>query len=214
MEEGAPIPLVGLTGTFDSSAALDRNHGLQQAAEQADVHLHQLISAAWNEQEAREKTRILLRRYPDTRGIWSASDGMALGAIQALKDAGKQPGEDVLVGGVDWEPRALEAIRDGTLALSFGRHFLEGGAVLLLLDAFHRGETIFPEDPSPPMRYPMEPATRANLDRIERIIDPENWDRVDFSRLSADDWRTPDGIIDPEALMNSVVSLLAEAEPD
>lgn len=48
---------------------------------------------------------VLFRRYPQTTAIWNASDGMALGAIEAARNAGRTPGEDVIVGGVDWEPR-------------------------------------------------------------------------------------------------------------
>ena len=105
-EGDAPPPIIALSGTLDSSAAKDRNLGLMQAAQDHQIDLRQLIYANWSRDLAEEKTRVLMKRYPDIVAVWSASDGMAAGAIAAAKQAGRVPGKDVLIGGFDWEPEA------------------------------------------------------------------------------------------------------------
>ncbi|MEE3169926.1 MAG: ABC transporter substrate-binding protein [Pseudomonadota bacterium] len=181
---GPSLPMVALSGTLDSSAAKDRNRGLLAAAVQQRTRLLQLLYADWSRELAREKTAVLLKRYPDLVTLWSASDGMALGALEAARSAGRKPGEDLLVGGVDWEPEALEKIREGELLASFGRHFMGGGLVLLLLHDYHLGWDFADLSPDYVFSYQLEPATRENVDQVQRIMAPENWKTVDFRRFS------------------------------
>lgn len=177
-----PPSMLGLSGSRDSSSSTDRNLGLIREINQNRAKLSQLVYADWSADEAGAKSKVLLRRYPQTTAIWSASDGMALGAIEAAKRVGRAPGIDLFVGGIDWEPRALEAIRQGDLAVSLGRHFLGGGLLLVLLNDYHRGHDFVLD--TPVLSYQLEPATRANIARVERILDPLNWQRVDFNRFS------------------------------
>ncbi|OHY80174.1 substrate-binding domain-containing protein [Marinobacter sp. AC-23] len=107
IELGQPLPLFALSGTLDSSAAKGRQQGLMETVDANRTRLLQLVDAQWDRQLAKDKSLVLLKRYPQVAAIWSASDGMALGAIEAAKLAGRRPGKDVLVGGVDWEPRHL-----------------------------------------------------------------------------------------------------------
>lgn len=184
VEPGQPLPLLAFSGTLDSSAAKDRQQGLMDAVEDSRINFLQLVSAKWSRQLAKGKSRVLLQRYPQVAAIWSASDGMALGALEAVKQAGKQPGKDVLFGGIDWEPEALETVRSGELAVSLGRHFMGGGLVLLLLHDYHQGVD-FSNDRSPPLlSYQLKPATAENVDMVEQIMDQQRWQSVDFRRFS------------------------------
>ncbi|MBO6852033.1 MAG: sugar ABC transporter substrate-binding protein, partial [Marinobacter sp.] len=96
----------------------------------------------------------------------------------------RAPGQDIVVGGVDWEPQALAAIRRGELAVSLGRHFMGGGLVLLLLHDYHKGHDFASASSSPALKYQLEPATQSNVDRVERVMRPESWRRVDFRAFS------------------------------
>jgi erythritol transport system substrate-binding protein len=55
----------------------------------------------------------LLQANPDIIGVISGNDEMALGAIAALKEAGKLSG--IKVGGFDGSPDAVAAIKAGEL---------------------------------------------------------------------------------------------------
>ena len=179
-----PVPVVALTGTLDSSAARDRSLGLLEATDGAGSELLQSVRADWSEQEARDKTSVLLRRYPNTAAIWSASDGMAFGAMDAARHAGLRPGNDLVVGGIDWEPEALAAIRAGDLYVSLGRHFMGGGLALLLVHDYHRGYDFADSGQSASMHYQFQAATADNVDDIAHMLAPENWKAVDFRAFS------------------------------
>lgn len=184
LEPSQPLSTIALSGTRDSSAAKDRNLGLLKIVNGGGAKLSQLVHADWDTDEAQEKTQVLLKRYPKTASIWTASDGMALGAVEAARQSGRLPGVDLVIGGVDWEPQALDAIRAGTLTVSLGRHFMGGGLMLLLLHDYHQGVDFVSDPQKTSLRYRLEAATRANVDRVERILDPGNWQAVRFDRFS------------------------------
>ena len=213
LASGPSIPMVALSGTLDSSATKDRNGGLLAAAIQQRSELMQLVYANWSGTLAREKTEVLLKRYPNTVSIWSASDGMALGAIEAARNAGRTPGKDLLVGGVDWEPEALESIRQGELLVSLGRHFMGGGLALLLLHDYHHGQDFGDMSPDYVFRYKLEPATRENVERVQRIMDSKNWSAIDFRRFSRiGETETGKTVPDSDALLDAITGALARQE--
>ena len=55
----------------------------------------------------------MLQAHPDIVGVISGNDEMALGAIAALKEAGKLA--DVKVGGFDGSPDAVAAVKAGEM---------------------------------------------------------------------------------------------------
>lgn len=210
LASGPSIPMVALSGTLDSSAAKDRDRGLLAAAVQQRSELLQLVYANWSRSLAREKTEVLLKRYPNTVTIWSASDGMALGAIEAARNARRTPGEDILVGGVDWQPEALEKIRQGELLVSLGRHFMGGGLALLLLHDYHHGRDFGDMSPDYVFRYALEPATLDNVDLVQRIMDPADWRDVDFRQFSrVGETGTGRSVQTPDALLDGITDALA-----
>lgn len=207
------IPMVALSGTLDSSAAKDRDRGLLAAAVQQRSELLQLVYANWSRELAREKTEVLLERYPNTAAVWSASDGMALGAIEAARNAGRVPGQDLLVGSVDWQPEALDKIRSGELLVSLGRHFMGGGLALLLLHDYHNGRDFDDMSPDYVFRYKLEPATRDNIDQVQRIADPETWGSVDFRQFSrVGESETAKALPDPDAVLDAITGALTRQE--
>ncbi|WP_338355128.1 ABC transporter substrate-binding protein [uncultured Marinobacter sp.] len=215
LASGPSIPMVALSGTLDSSATKDRNGGLLAAAVQQRSELMQLVYANWSGTLAREKTEVLLKRYPNTVSIWSASDGMAMGAIEAARNAGRTPGKDLLVGGVDWEPEALESIRQGELLVSLGRHFMGGGLALLLLHDYHHGQDFGDMSPDYVFRYKLEPATRDNVERVQRIMDPKNWSAIDFRRFSrVGETETGKTVPDSDAVLDAISGALAGQRAD
>ncbi|MDO3721327.1 ABC transporter substrate-binding protein [Marinobacter sp. chi1] len=184
VQSDQPVPLIALGGTLDSSASKDRSQGLMAAADGQGIDLAQLVSADWNGDAAAYKTGILLKRYPDTRSVWSASDGMALGALDAVKQVGLVPGKDILVGGVDWEPRALDAIERGEMAVSLGRHFMAGGLLMVLLHDYHHGQDFASQPEDSVLQYKLHAVTRENVEQVQSLLNPDNWQAVDFRRFS------------------------------
>ncbi|MEZ5933069.1 MAG: D-ribose ABC transporter substrate-binding protein [Alphaproteobacteria bacterium] len=72
--------------------------------------------ANWDRTQGYNKMQSILQANPDITAVISGNDEMALGAIAALKEAGKL--ENVIVGGFDGSPDAVDAIKAGELAYS------------------------------------------------------------------------------------------------
>jgi galactofuranose transport system substrate-binding protein len=68
--------------------------------------------------KGREVMQTLLQSHPDVTAVYAHNDEMAIGAIAALEEAGRTPGEDVILVSIDGENAAMDAIVDGTLGAS------------------------------------------------------------------------------------------------
>ncbi|MCL8024484.1 sugar ABC transporter substrate-binding protein [Nocardioides bruguierae] len=106
--------IIALQGVLDTAAAKDRFAGLEASlAENTGVTLLDEQTANFSRQEALTVTKTLLAKHgDDIKGIWTANDDMALGALEALEQAGRT---DVAVVGIDAVPDALTAIDDGRM---------------------------------------------------------------------------------------------------
>ena len=69
--------------------------------------------ADWDRTKGHDKMQSMLQANPDVNAVISGNDEMALGAIAALKEAGKL--EQVKVGGFDGSPDAVAAIKAGEM---------------------------------------------------------------------------------------------------
>lgn len=69
--------------------------------------------ADWDRTKGHDKMQSMLQAHPDIVGVISGNDEMALGAIAALKEAGKL--SQVKVGGFDGSPDAVAAIKAGEM---------------------------------------------------------------------------------------------------
>jgi erythritol transport system substrate-binding protein len=69
--------------------------------------------ANWDRTQGHDKMQSLLQAHPDIIGVISGNDEMALGAIAALKEAGKL--STIKVGGFDGSPDAVAAIKAGEM---------------------------------------------------------------------------------------------------
>ena len=72
--------------------------------------------ANWDRTQGYNKMQSIIQANPDFTAVISGNDEMALGAIAALKEAGRL--KDVVVGGFDGSPDAVEAIKAGEMAYS------------------------------------------------------------------------------------------------
>lgn len=131
---GQTLDLLAFSGKKLTPSAQLREKGLLRAlAEHPQVHLRQLVYGEWNRERAHEQASQLVKRYPQTALVWSANDEMALGAMQAFEEAGRQPGKDVLFSAMNSSRAALQARIDGRLSVLFTGHFSLGGWAMVLL---------------------------------------------------------------------------------
>ena len=115
------VEMVGDKGNFvelfgnpaDNNAAT-RSNGYETVISQyPDLVKAGQEVANWDRTQGYQKTQSLLQANPDVIGLIAGNDEMALGAVAALKEAGKLA--QVKVGGFDGSPDAVEAIKAGEL---------------------------------------------------------------------------------------------------
>jgi ribose transport system substrate-binding protein len=86
---------------------------LNIVAQYPDIEVVDDQPADWNVETAAQLTEAVLNRTPDLNAIFADNDDMALAARQVVENAGL--GDQVIVGGVDAMPPALEAVANGRL---------------------------------------------------------------------------------------------------
>ncbi|WP_370160539.1 D-ribose ABC transporter substrate-binding protein [Limimaricola soesokkakensis] len=116
------VELVGDTGKYveffgnpaDNNAAT-RSNGYETVLSQyPDLEKVAEEVANWDRTQGYNKMQSILQANPEVNAIISGNDEMALGAIAALKEAGKLEG--VVIGGFDGNPDAVDAVKAGELA--------------------------------------------------------------------------------------------------
>ncbi len=70
--------------------------------------------ANWDRTQGYNKMQSILQANPDVQNVISGNDEMALGAIAAMKEAGKLDG--AIIGGFDGNPDAVAAVKAGEMA--------------------------------------------------------------------------------------------------
>lgn len=109
-DEGQVAVVIGMAKAFaarERTAGFedwikDNNSGLELVAEQ---------NADWDRQKAKELASTWIQQYPDLKAIFCNNDDMALGVVEAVREAEAE----ILVVGVDGIGEAYESIRNGGL---------------------------------------------------------------------------------------------------
>jgi ribose transport system substrate-binding protein len=126
--------IIALQGRLGDTPNGERWEGLQQVlSKNPGIQLLQWESAQWDRTQAYNITKAMLVAHPDVDGIWTANDDMAMGAIQALKEAGLAG--KVLVSGCDGIPEMFAAIKSGLAAatiLNDGKYQAQLGLAMSL----------------------------------------------------------------------------------
>ena len=106
---------VELLGAPSDNNAATRSNGYNTVLSQyPDLKKVGSQVANWDRTQGHDKMQNLLQANPNIIGVISGNDEMALGAIAALKEAGKL--SSIKVGGFDGSPDAVAAVKAGELA--------------------------------------------------------------------------------------------------
>ena len=102
---GNPADNNAATRSNGYNTVLDQYPDLEKVAEEV---------ANWDRTQGYNKMQSIIQANPVINAVISGNDEMALGAIAALKEAGKLDG--VTIGGFDGSPDAVEAVKAGEMA--------------------------------------------------------------------------------------------------
>lgn len=112
--------VVYIKGDMTISAAVNRYEGFKETikAKRPDVEIIASNSTGdWSEAQGIRELSLWLGMYPQIDGVAAANDNMAIGAIKAMKAAGRF-NESVIVCGVDSIDDALASIAAGELKMT------------------------------------------------------------------------------------------------
>lgn len=106
-----------LEGAPGASVAADRQKGFVDRLKSNYPNMKVVASQTANfvRTEGQQVMEQLLQANPDINAVYAHNDEMALGAIQAIKDAGKQPGKDIKVVSIDGTKGAVQALANGEM---------------------------------------------------------------------------------------------------
>ncbi|MCW0388438.1 ABC transporter substrate-binding protein [Xanthomonas sacchari] len=112
-----PVRIVELQGTVGSAPAIDRMKGFKEILA---AHPRFQIVRSQSGDFTRAKGKEVMEAFLKSEGrnidvLYAHNDDMAIGAIQAIEEAGLKPGKDILVISVDGVKGAFEAMQAGKL---------------------------------------------------------------------------------------------------
>ena len=109
--------VVELQGTIGASATIQREKGFDDymAANCPDIEIVAHQSGDFTRDQGRTVMASLLETHEHIDGVFCHNDDMALGAIEAIEEAGLKPGVDIKIISVDGVKGAFEAVLSGKL---------------------------------------------------------------------------------------------------
>lgn len=112
--EGGEVAVV--VGMPIESAARSRTQGFEEwfANNAPQITVVATQNADWDRLKAKDVVDVWMRSHPDLKAIYANNDTMAMGALEAVKAAGKL--DEVLIVGNDGTSEAYDSIRNGELA--------------------------------------------------------------------------------------------------
>ncbi|WP_133906550.1 ABC transporter substrate-binding protein [Actinophytocola oryzae] len=109
-----PTNVVELQGTTGAAPAIDRKEGFEDVIRsKPDIRIVASQTGDFTRSGGKQVMEAFLKSQPDIDVVYAHNDDMGLGAIEAIKAAGKKPGVDIKIITVD-------AVKDGMTALAGG----------------------------------------------------------------------------------------------
>ena len=113
-------PVAVLEGIRTSFNATRRREGFEQSMQEAGIAIVDSQSAEWEMSNANTIAASMLSEHPEVKAILAANDSMALGAVAAVKSAGRTG--EVLIVGFDNISAIQAAMREGKVIATADQH--------------------------------------------------------------------------------------------
>jgi simple sugar transport system substrate-binding protein len=136
--------IVELQGEPGSAAANERKRAFADAiAKHPGFKVIDSQTGNFRRAEGKQVMEALLKKHGrDIEILYSHNDDMALGAIQAIEEAGLKPGKDITIVSIDAIKEAIQAIVDGKINCTVECNPLFGPKVYDAIEKILRGESV------------------------------------------------------------------------
>ena len=146
---GKPCNIVELQGTPGSSPAIDRKKGFEEAiAGHDNLKIIRSQTGDFTRTKGKEVMESFLKAEDGGKNIcalYAHNDDMAVGAIQAIKEAGLKPGSDILIVSIDAVPDIFVAMAAGEANATVELTPNMAGPAFDALDAYMKDGTVPPK---------------------------------------------------------------------
>jgi simple sugar transport system substrate-binding protein len=138
-----PVRIVELRGTEGSSPEILRAQGFREVlADYPEFEIIYSESGDFLRSKGYELMCNILEGFKNIDVIYSHNDGMTLGAIDAMKERGINPGKDIIIVTIDAEQAAIDALKRGEINCVVECNPKQGPEVMRLAGYLARKEEI------------------------------------------------------------------------
>jgi ABC-type sugar transport system substrate-binding protein len=146
-ETGGTCKILELQGTVGATAAIDRMRGFKEViSDYPEAEIVRSQTADFTRSQGKVVMESMLRAEnggSDICAVWAHNDEMALGAIMAMKEAGIDPGDDILVVSVDAIPDMFKAMAEGDANATVELSPHMGTPALEVIEQYYDGKRDF-----------------------------------------------------------------------
>lgn len=118
LEPGDAVAIV--EGAPNAFNAIQRTQGFRDAMDAAGMKIVTSQTAYWETDRAHQVTSAILTRHPSLKALLCANDSMALGAVAAVRGAGREG--HVLVAGFDNISAVRQLVTNGRIVATADQH--------------------------------------------------------------------------------------------
>jgi len=156
------VNIVELQGTVGSAPAIDRKKGFEEIIK-GDAKLKIIRSQTGD--FTRAKGKEVMEAFLKAEGkkinvLFAHNDDMAIGAIQAIEEAGMKPGKDIIIVSIDGVKGAFEAMIAGKLNVTVECSPLLGPQLMDVVKKVKAGESVPKRIVTQEGIFPMEVAAK------------------------------------------------------
>ena len=134
-----------LVGTVGSAPAIDRKKGFEEIIkDHPGIKIIKSQSGDFTRAKGKEVMESFLKspEADQINVLFAHNDDMALGAIQAIEEAGKKPGKDIIIVSIDGVKSIFEAILAGKANCTVECNPLIGAQLFDVVEKIYAGETV------------------------------------------------------------------------
>jgi simple sugar transport system substrate-binding protein len=156
------LNVVELQGTVGSAPALDRKAGFEEAIKgNAKLKVIRTQTGEFTRAKGKEVMEAFLKAHgKDINVLYAHNDDMAIGAIQAIEEAGLKPGKDIVIVSIDGVKGAFQAMIAGKLNVSVECSPLLGPQLMAAARDVVAGKAVAPRIVTEERVFPAEVAAK------------------------------------------------------
>src|SRR5450759_1994676 len=165
---GASKNVASITCEPSAVYAARRNQGFEARIKELGYTVVASLSANSKQEQGYTVMKDILSAHPDVAGVFSCNDPMAVGAAQAIGDAGKSGSKDIFVIGFNADEIALKKIKAGQMVATVQQVPYEMGKMTVdLATKLMNGEKLkFDNDQNREIYVPVNLITADNVDTL------------------------------------------------